>query len=170
MILTATKDLQRVNKHFNWFHDGFIKKATVISGTKFTTGVPWEPKKPYPNNEEELLDTGRRDSHRVGIRLSVCHYNYNWPRQSNRTQIDIWALSIREYEERLAAFAGMRIFDMRFIAGQATVICQLTWHDQYYTSLTHENGIKTPLFSASKVRLVEKSPMQRATVDESDSM
>lgn len=99
--IKTIEESKQILKHFNEFHDGFIKSVKIISNTKFVQEMPWEPSPIFKNNEEVLDNTGQMIGNQNGIFINICHYNYEYP---NRLPTNVIKVYISESEVEDSSF------------------------------------------------------------------
>jgi hypothetical protein len=156
MNIDAHSDLSAVNEWFNRFHDGLIKQLVVSTDNQFLADMPWEEKRKFDSNEDELQNTGLCifDDH-LRLDLEIHHYNYDCSNQPRRRNILIRAAPT-SFLERIAMFVGSEIFDLSFDNTDDQVSCNLVYHTQDVGPVRSlENGTSVTLFVAERVHIRE---------------
>jgi hypothetical protein len=155
MKIETQQDINAANGKFNYFHDGFIKKISVISDNEFLTDMPWEEQRQFASGEEELQAAGLCLMNETGVELEIHHHNYDWPNQPRKRAIII-RTSAAKMSDDLLCFIGREIFDLRFAKAADGVSCTLTHHAVDAGPIrSMENGITTVLFSSDTMNLEE---------------
>ncbi len=156
MTIDAHSNLSAVNERFNRFHDGLMKRLVVSTDNQFLADMPWEEKRKFNSNEEELQNTSLCifDDH-LRLDLEIHHYNYDWPNQPRRRAILIRAAPTW-FLKRLAMFVGSEIFDLSFDNTDDQLACSLVYHTQDVGPVrSRENGKAVTLFVAERVHIRE---------------
>lgn len=155
MKIETQQEIDAVNAKFNYFHDGFIKRISVISANEFLTDMPWEEQRQFASKEDELQAAGLCLLNDTGVELEIHHHNYDWPNQPRKRAIII-RTSAAKISDVLLSFIGREIFDLRFSRASDGVSCVLTHHATDAGPIrSMENGITTALFSADTMNLEE---------------
>ena len=155
MKIETQQETDAANEKFNYFHDGFIKRISVISANEFLTDMPWEEQRQFASMEEELQAAGLCLSNETGVELEIHHHNYDWPNQPRKRAI-ILRTSAARMADDLLSFIGREIFDLRLAKTSDGVSCVLTHHAADAGPIRNmENGITTVLFSSETMNLEE---------------
>ena len=157
MKIQNKKDVNIVNEKFNHFHDGFVKKISVISGNEFVTEMPWEKKRKFKTNEEELMQTGLLYGDATAVELIICHNNYDRPNQPGNRVISIRTSDALKISDNLSKFVGQEIYDLQFKIRRAVISCVLIYYKAKSGRRirTIKNGIKIVLFSSKNIEIEE---------------
>jgi len=157
MKIQNKQDVYSVNDRFNHFHDGFIKKISVISGDEFVTEMPWEKKRKFKTNEEELLQTSLLYGDKTTIEMAICHIYYDWPNQPRNRVISIRINDALKIADNLLKFVGQEIFDLKFEIRRAVISCVLVYYkaNSRRCVRTIKDGIKIVLFSSKNIEIKE---------------
>ncbi|MEL7500824.1 MAG: hypothetical protein AAFN77_24745 [Planctomycetota bacterium] len=88
-----------------------MKRLVVSTDNQFRADIPWEEKRKFDSNEDELQNTGLCifDDH-LRLDLEIHHYNYDWPKQPRRRAILIRAAPT-SFLEGITMFVGSEIFE-----------------------------------------------------------
>jgi len=156
MKIQSQEDADDANERFNNFHDEFIKRVQVTSANEFLTDMPWEPKRQFNTNADELQATSLCTGEGNSIELTIAHYNYDWPDQPRTRAIVIRASTITEMADNLLTFIGSNIFDISFSVQKSVVSCIIASpYKQAGSIRTMNNSDKVLLFSAKQVEIEE---------------
>ncbi len=163
MKIQSQEDADGANERFNNFHDGFIKRVQVTSASEFLIDLPWEPKRQFNTNADELQATRLCTGEGNSIELTIRHYNYDWPNQPRTRAIVIRATTIIEMADNLSTFIGSDIFDISFSVQKSVVSCIIASPYKKAGSIrTMKNTDKDLLFSAKQVEIEETIWAERA--------
>ena len=157
MKIQDEKDVNAVNERFSHFHDGFIKSISIISGNEFVTEMPWENKRKFKTNEEELLQTDLLYGETITVELMICHNNYDWPNQPRNRFISIRTNDALKIADNLSKFIGQEIFDLRFEIQRAVISCVLLYYkaNSKRRIRTIKNCNKVVLFASKNIEIEE---------------
>ncbi len=155
MILSNKSNLSAINDKFNFFHDGILKGIEVISGCKPLLNWPWEPKKSFNSNEDELVAVFYHVQNFNYVRLKINHYNYNWPNEPYNRMISIQAPQAVEILDSITSFVGKDISSIGFSLYDDLIECYIIYHEDH-NLWSEENSIRRTLFRAPRIRLIEQ--------------